>query len=100
MRQSEQADAGGPGSRSENRDPVGVSAKGRDVLLHPAESLDLVQKAVVPFSCLVTCAEKACSQGEVPLQTVASNEEDEEEEDGGKKKLLGENRANNVKIMR
>lgn len=67
VRQGEQADAGGPGPGSEHRDPVGVSAKGRDVLLHPAESLDLVQQAVVPFGCLVTCAEETCSRREVPL---------------------------------
>ena len=58
--QGEQADAGGPGPRAEHGDPVGVSSEGGDVLLDPAQGLDLVQQPVVPLGRLVTRAQEAC----------------------------------------
>lgn len=64
VRQGEQADAGGSGPRSKHSDPAGVSSEGCDVLLHPAQSLDLIQQAVVPFCRLVTCAKKSYRQTE------------------------------------
>lgn len=43
VRQSEETDARSSGSGSEHGHPVWVSSEGRDVLLDPAQSLDLVQ---------------------------------------------------------
>lgn len=62
VRQGEQADTRGPGSRPKHGDPVRVSTEGCNVLFHPAKSLNLIQQAVVPFSCLVTCTEESCGQ--------------------------------------
>lgn len=62
VRQGEQADTGGPGSGPKHGDPVWVSTEGCNVLLHPPKSLNLIQQAVVPFSCLVTCTQESCGQ--------------------------------------
>ena len=64
VRQGEQADTGGSGPGSKHGDPARVSSECCDVLLHPAQRLDLIQQAVVPFRRLVTCAEESCGRTE------------------------------------
>ena len=61
--QGEKADARGPGPGAEHGDPVRVSTEGGDVLLDPAQGLDLVQQAVVPLGRLVSRAQEACQRG-------------------------------------
>ena len=56
--QGEKADARGPGPGAEHGDPVRVSTEGGDVLLDPAQGLDLVQQAVVPLGRLVPGAQE------------------------------------------
>lgn len=59
VREDEEVDAGGPGPRAEDGDPLGVSAKVADVLVEPAQGLDLVQEAVVPLCRLIAGAQEA-----------------------------------------
>lgn len=56
--EDEEVDAGGPGPGAEDGDPLGVSAEVADVLVEPAQGLDLVQKAIVPLCRLITGAEE------------------------------------------
>lgn len=58
MRQDEEVHAGGSCSRAEDGDPLRVSAEVPDVLVEPAQSLNLVQQAVVPFSRLISSTEE------------------------------------------
>lgn len=64
VREDEEVDAGGPGPGAEDGDPLGVSAEVADVLVEPAQRLDLVQQAVVPFGGLIAGAEEACGRTE------------------------------------
>lgn len=59
MREDEEVDAGRPSSGTEDGDSIRVAAKVADVLVEPAQRLNLVQQAVVPLGGLITCAEKA-----------------------------------------
>lgn len=59
VREDEEVDAGGPGPGAEDGDPLRVSAEVADVLVEPAQRLNLVQEAVVPFRGLITSAEEA-----------------------------------------
>lgn len=60
--EDEEVDAGGPGSRAEDGDPLWISAEVADVLVEPAQRLDLVQQAVVSFGGLIAGAEETCTQ--------------------------------------
>ena len=60
MRQGQEADAGGSRARAEDGDSLGVPTEGPDVLLDPAQGLDLVQEPVVAFGRLIAGAQKAC----------------------------------------
>lgn len=62
VREDEEVDAGGPGPGAEDGDPLGVSAKVADVLVEPAQGLDLVQEAVVSLCRLITGAEETCTR--------------------------------------
>lgn len=59
MGEDEEVDTGGPGPRAEDGDPLGIPAEVADVLVEPAQCLDLVQQAVVPFGGLIAGAEEA-----------------------------------------
>lgn len=59
VREDEEVDAGGPGPGAEDGDPLRVPTKVADVLVEPAQCLNLVQEAIVPFSRLITSAEEA-----------------------------------------
>lgn len=59
VREDEEVDAGRPGSRAEDGDPLRVSAKVADILVEPTEGLNLVQQAVVPLSGLISRTEEA-----------------------------------------
>lgn len=58
VREDEEVDAGGPGPRAEDGDPLWISAEVADVLVQPAQRLDLVQQAVVSFGGLIAGAEE------------------------------------------
>lgn len=60
--EDEEVDAGGPGSRAEDGDPLWISAEVADVLVEPAQRLDLVQQAVVSFGGLIAGAEETWTQ--------------------------------------
>ena len=60
MRQGQEADTGGARARAEDGDSLGVPTEGPDVLLDPAQGLDLVQEPVVAFGRLIAGAQKAC----------------------------------------
>ena len=60
MRQGQEADAGGARTRAEDGDSLGVPTEGPDVLLDPAQGLDLIQEPVVAFGRLIAGAQKAC----------------------------------------
>lgn len=62
MGQDEQVDAGRSSARAENGDPLVVASKMADVFVEPAQSLDLIQQAVVPFSCLIAGAQETCTR--------------------------------------
>lgn len=57
--EDEEVDARGSSTRAEDGDPLGISAEVADVLVEPAQRLDLVQQAIVPFGGLITSAEEA-----------------------------------------
>lgn len=59
VREDEEVDAGGPGPGAEDGDPLRISAEVANVLIEPAQCLDLVQQAVVPFGGLIARAEEA-----------------------------------------
>lgn len=59
VREDEEVDAGGSGPGAEDGDPLGVSAEVADVLVEPAQRLDLVQQAVVALGRLIAGAEEA-----------------------------------------
>lgn len=59
VREDEEVDAGSPGPGAKDGDPLRVSTEVADVLVEPAQCLDLVQEAIVPFSRLITSAEEA-----------------------------------------
>lgn len=65
VREDQEVDARGPGARPEDGDPLGVSAKVADVLVEPAQGLDLVQEAVVPLGRLVAGAQETCERQKV-----------------------------------
>ena len=56
MRQGQEADAGGARTRAEDGDSLGVPTEGPDVLLDPAQGLDLIQEPVVAFGRLIAGA--------------------------------------------
>lgn len=58
VREDEEVDAGGPGSGAKDGDPLGISAKVANVLVEPAQGLDLVQEAIVPLCRLITGTEE------------------------------------------
>lgn len=58
VREDQKVDTGGPRSRSKDGDALGVTPKVGNVFAEPAQGLDLVQEAVVPFRSLVPGAEK------------------------------------------
>ena len=60
MGQDQQVDAGRPGAGAEDSDPLLVAPEMADILVEPAQSLDLIQQAVIPFSRLISSAQKAC----------------------------------------
>ena len=60
VRQDEQVDAGASGPGAEDGDAFGVAAEVSDVLVEPAQGLDLVQQPVVPLGRLVPSAQEAC----------------------------------------
>lgn len=62
MRQDEQVDAGRSGARAEDGDPLVVAPEVADVFVEPAQSLDLIQQAVVPFSRLIAGAQETCTR--------------------------------------
>lgn len=59
VREDEEVDAGRPSSGTEDGDPLWVSSEVADVLVEPAQGLNLVQQAVVPLSRLVAGTEEA-----------------------------------------
>lgn len=65
MGQDEQVDAGCSGARAEDGDPLVVASKMADVFVEPAQSLDLIQQAVVPFSRLIACAQETCTRAKI-----------------------------------
>lgn len=56
--ENEEVDAGGPGPGAEDGDSLRISAEVADVLVEPAQRLDLVQQAVVSFGGLIAGAEE------------------------------------------
>lgn len=63
VREDEEVDTWRSSSRAENSDPLRVSAEVANVLIEPTQGLNLVQKAIVPLSGLITGAEKAWGWG-------------------------------------
>lgn len=62
--EDEQVHTGSTSSWTKNGDSLWVSSKVADVFIEPAQGLDLVQQAIVPFSRLVPRAEKTCRVNE------------------------------------
>lgn len=60
MGEDEEVHTGSSGPRAKDGDSLWVSSKVADVFIEPAQSLDLVQQAIVPLRRLVPCAQKAC----------------------------------------
>lgn len=60
--QGQKAHTRGTDSWSKNSDAVGITTEIANVLTYPAQSLDLIQNAIIPFSSLVSCAEEACNR--------------------------------------
>lgn len=58
MWKNEEVDTGSPCSGAKDGDPLGISTEVADVLVQPAQRLDLVQQAVVPFGGLIAGAEE------------------------------------------
>lgn len=58
--EDEKVNTGGAGSGAKDSDSLWVSSEVADVFIEPAQSLDLVQQAIVPLSRLVPCAQKPC----------------------------------------
>lgn len=58
--EDEKVHTGGTGSGAKDGDSLWVSSKVANVFIEPAQGLDLVQQAIVPFSRLVPCAQKPC----------------------------------------
>lgn len=59
MWEDEEVDAGSPSPGAEDGDPLWVSAEVADVLVEPAQGLNLVQQPIVPLSRLITGTEEA-----------------------------------------
>lgn len=73
VRQGEEANTWCTSARSKHSDPVWISAEGSNIVLHPAQSMNLIEQAIVPFRSLVTCAEKPCRKAElkgIPINTM------------------------------
>ncbi len=60
--QGQKAHTRGTDPWSKNSDAVGIAAEIANVLTYPAQSLDLIQNTIIPFSSLVSCAEEACNR--------------------------------------
>lgn len=61
MGQGQKAHTRGTNSWSKNSDAIGIAAEIANVLAYPTQSLDLIQKPIIPFSSLVSCAEEPCN---------------------------------------
>lgn len=59
--QGQKADTRCSDPRTEHSDAVGISTEEADVLADPSQSLDLIQEAIVSFSCLIPGAEEPCN---------------------------------------
>lgn len=64
MGQDEKVDARGSGPGSKYGDSLWVSSKVADVLIEPAQSLNLVQQPIIPLSELISSAQKTCKERE------------------------------------